>query len=70
MAYKLGPGLPFSVVMKLKPTFEGLNDEKLLTQCLHGLTQNHIESFNQIFWERIPSSMYHLPELNAVFMMP
>ena len=44
--YEPGLGLPLSVFMKLKPTFE-LSNEKLLRKCLHGLTQNQNESFNR-----------------------
>ena len=56
--YKPGPGLPLSVVMKVKPTFEKLTDEKLLRKCLHGLTQNQNESFNRTIWDRIPKTQY------------
>ena len=40
------PGLPLSVVLKVKPAFDELSDEKLLRKCLHGLTQNQKESLN------------------------
>ena len=44
--YKPGPGLPISIVLKLKPIFEELSHEDLLSKCLHGLTQNQNEIFN------------------------
>ena len=36
--YKPGPGFPISIVLKLKPIFEELSHEDLLSKCLHGLT--------------------------------
>ena len=56
--YKPGPGLPLDIVMKLKPIFEELSNEKLLKKCLHGLTQNQNESFNATIWERLPKTRY------------
>ena len=56
--YKPGPGLPLPVVMKLKPIFEELSNEKLLQKCVHGLTQNQNESFNATIWERIPKTRF------------
>ena len=56
--YKPGPGLPLSVVMKVKPVFEELSTDKLLRKCLHGLTQNQNESFNATIWERLPKTRF------------
>ena len=56
--YKPGPGLPLDIVMKLKPIFEELSNEKLLKNCLHDLTQNQNESFNATIWERLPKTHY------------
>ena len=56
--YKPGPGLPLSVVMKVKPVFEELSTDKLLRKCLHGLTQNQNESFNATIWERLPKNTF------------
>ena len=47
-SYKPGSGLPISIVLKLKPIFEELGHEDLLSKCLHGLTQNQNESFNAV----------------------
>ena len=46
--YKPGSGLPISIVLKLKPIFEELGHEDLLSKWLHGLTQNQNESFNAV----------------------
>ena len=56
--YKPGPGLPISIVLKLKPIFEELSHEDLLRKCLHSLTQNQNESFNAMIWDRLPKSRY------------
>ena len=54
--YKPGPGLPISIILKLKSIYEDLSSDKLLSKCLHGLTQNNNESFNMTIWERIPKN--------------
>ena len=54
--YKPGPGLPVSIVCKLKPMYKELSSDKLLEKCLHGLTQNHNESFNKTIWDRLPKT--------------
>ena len=56
--YKPRPGLPISIVLKLRPIFEELSNEDLLKKCLHGMTQNQNESFNAMIWSRIPKSTY------------
>ena len=56
--YKPDPGLPISIVLKLKPIFEELSYEDLLNKYLHGLTQNQNESFNTMIWDRLPKSRY------------
>ena len=54
--YKPGRGLPILIVLKLKPIFEELSHEGLLSKCLHDLTQNQYESFNAKIWDRSPKS--------------
>ena len=44
--------------MKLKTIFEELSSEKLLQKCVHGLTQNQNESFNDTIWKRIPKTRF------------
>ena len=62
--YKPGPELQVDIVMKLKPIFSGHSDESLLEKCLHGKTQNQIESFNLMIWDQIPKTRYvSLPRL-------
>ena len=52
--YKPGPGPPLAVLLKLKPIYQVLSHEDLLSKCLHGLTQNENESFNATIWVRVP----------------
>ena len=56
--YKPGPGLPLTVVAKLKPVYNDLSKTDLLEKCLHGKTQNQNESFNGTIWERLPKTKY------------
>ena len=56
--YRPGPGLPISIVWKLKPIYNELSSDILLKKCLHGLTQNNNEPFNMTIWERIPKGHY------------
>ena len=56
--YKPGPGLPISIVLKLRPKFEEISNEDLLKKCLRGMSQNHNESCNAMIWSRIPKSTY------------
>ena len=47
-----------SVIGHVKPIYKNLSDDKLLSMCLHGLTQNANESFNVMTWERVPKSRF------------
>ena len=58
--YKLGSGLPISVVNHLKPICIDLSQEELLKKCLHGKTQNQNESFNGMVWQCLPETRYVL----------
>ena len=39
---------------EIKPVFQDLSDIKMLEKCLHGMTQNCNESFDQLIWNRCP----------------
>ena len=52
--YRPGPGLPLLIVVKLRPIFDQLSDERSLIKCLHGLAKNQSESFNATTSDRIP----------------
>ena len=47
---KPGTALPLEATKHVKPIFRELQDEKLLSKCLHGKTQNQNESFNGMIW--------------------
>lgn len=51
-AYQHKNPLPAAVADKIKDVFEALSDDKLLSACLHGLTQNQNECFNGLIWQR------------------
>jgi hypothetical protein len=42
--YNHGADLPVDITVQLKPTFERLSDDGLLSRCLDGKTQNLNES--------------------------
>eukprot|EP00112_Aurelia_sp_Birch-Aquarium-sp1_P015936 Seg357.6 transcript_id=Seg357.6/GoldUCD/mRNA.D3Y31 product="hypothetical protein" protein_id=Seg357.6/GoldUCD/D3Y31 len=46
--------LPAAVADKLKSVFEALSNDRLLSSCLHGQTQNQNESYNALIWKRAP----------------
>lgn len=58
MLHKPGPGFPLHVIAHLKPVFADLSKHDLLEKCLHGMTQNQNESFNNMIWERVPKTTY------------
>ena len=43
---------------EIKQIFDRLRDDKLLSKCLHGKTQNVNESLNGIIWTRCPKRVY------------
>ena len=49
-SYKHGSGLPLDVIAKVKPVYQRLSEEELLSKCLHGKTQNQNESLNGMIW--------------------
>ena len=46
------------MIKYVKTEYEKLTDEKELTKCLHGQTQNANESFNSLIWERAPKTKF------------
>ena len=46
--------MSLDVIKHIKPIFEVLSRDSLLTKCLHGKTQNQNESFNSTIWTRVP----------------
>jgi hypothetical protein len=56
--YKEKPGLPNAIKTFIKPVFNDLISEDLLSKCLHGSTQNNNESLNALIWKRCPKDVY------------
>lgn len=50
--------LPSFVCELIKPVFERLSSEELLTKCLHGGTQNANEAFHHNMWARCPKEIF------------
>ena len=42
----------------IRPIFEDLSADELLSKCLHGQTQNVNESLNQLIWKRCPKDVF------------
>ena len=51
-------GLGKEAIKQVKPIFEDLSKDELLSRCLHGKTQNQNESFNGIMWNRVPKQRF------------
>lgn len=50
--------LPKFVLKVIKPVFEALSDDSLLSKCTHGGMQNSNESFHHLIWNRCPKSVF------------
>ena len=50
--------LPVYVREKIKPIFQDLGSEELLSKCLHGTTQNNNEALNGVIWQKCPKEVY------------
>ena len=56
--YKHGAGLPVDVAAALKPVFQRLSEDSLLSKFLDGKTQNQNECLNGMIWERVPKGTF------------
>lgn len=56
--YKHKVNLPVCIQEKVKPIFQDLANIDMLRKCLHGMTQNSNESFNQLIWNRCPKNIF------------
>ncbi|XP_076082651.1 uncharacterized protein LOC143053758 [Mytilus galloprovincialis] len=54
------------VVQILKPVFEKLSDEKLLTGAEKCLTQNQNESLHPVIWSYLPTVVWKILTLNVL----
>ncbi|GFV47728.1 uncharacterized protein TNCV_4308061 [Trichonephila clavipes] len=51
-------GLSNSVIKVIKPPYLALCDKELLKKCLHGMTQNNNESFNNVLWSVMSKEIF------------
>lgn len=49
--------MPNEVYQAIKPVYEELSSDELLTRCLGGFTQNSNESFNALVWSMAPKTV-------------
>jgi len=56
-SYKHKPALSKEVFEAIKPIYEELSSDDLLTRCIGGFTQNSNESFNSTVWALAPKSI-------------
>ena len=50
--------LPDATMNEIKPLFQDFSDVKVLEKCLHGMTQNCNESFNQLIWNNCLKNIF------------
>ena len=68
--YVPGKGLPGEVIKHVKPIFESLSHDQLLSKYLHGKTQNQNEVYNAFIWKRIPKDRFvKLKQFELRFVM-
>ena len=53
---------------EIKPVFQDLSDIKMLEKCLHGMTQNCNESFDQLIWNRCPKKHIYFKKIVEMAM--
>ena len=51
-------GIPFAIHEKIKPIFQDLSSDDLLSKCLHCKTLNVNESLNPVIWKQCPKDVY------------
>ena len=56
--YRKNINLPVWIHDLLKPVFQELSRDELLSKCLHGQTQNCNESLNSIVWSKCPKNIF------------
>lgn len=56
--YKHKPALHAEVQKTIKPVYEALSDEELLSKCMGHYTQNANESFHSVLWKIAPKESF------------
>jgi hypothetical protein len=63
-SYKHHDAIPSTIADVIKPCYDELTNDALLSKCLHGGTSNANESFNNLLWRLAPKSEFSgLPTL-------
>lgn len=56
--------LPRYICNPMKPVFQKLSSDELLSRCTHGGTQNANEAYHHVLWNRCPKEKFvGLPRL-------
>ena len=50
--------MPSAITKLLDPVVRDLSSDQLLQRCIHGQTQNAIEAFNHILWQKCPKQVF------------
>ena len=56
--FKEKQGMPLWIHDLLKPVFQDLSKDELLSKCLHGKMQNCNEALNNIIWTKCPKNVF------------
>ncbi|XP_047126728.1 uncharacterized protein LOC124807953 [Hydra vulgaris] len=56
--YKAKLNIPLAINEILKPIFQDLSRDELLSKCLHGQTQNNNEAINNFILKKCPKDVY------------
>ena len=56
--YKANINLPKWIHDILRPIFQDLSSDELLSKCLHGKTQNANEALNNLIWNKCPKNVF------------
>ena len=56
--YRKTINLPKWIYHIIRPVFDALADDDVLSKCFHGETQNPNEAFNNVVWTRCPKTIY------------
>ena len=56
--YRRKPGIPKWIHDIIRPIFQDLSSDELLSKCLHGRTQNSNEAINHMIWQKCPKNIF------------
>ena len=56
--YRKRVGIPIWIHDLVRPIFQDLSSDELLSKCLHGKTQNLNEAINHVIWQKCPKNIF------------